>query len=78
MNERIREFVSQSHLDVYGLGKDNEKWEAALNKFAELIVRECLEACSRANEIRHFVQPRQQQVVLDCMLEIEKHFGVEE
>jgi hypothetical protein len=72
MNDRIKEFVSQSHLDVYGLGKDKEKWEATVDKFAELIVQECLEACSRANEIRHFVQPLKQQVVLDCMLEIEK------
>jgi hypothetical protein len=45
---------------------------------AELIVRECLEACSRANEIRHFVPPTQEQVVLSCMREIEEHFGVEE
>ena len=47
-------------------------------KFAELIVKECLEACSRANEIRHLVPPTQQQVVLSCMDEIETHFGVEE
>ena len=60
---------------------DNEYWEnlvifekAQLEKFVELIVKECLEACSRANEIRHFVQPLKQQVVLDCMLEIEKAF----
>ncbi len=43
-------------------------------KFAELIVRECLEACSRANEIRHFVPPTQEQVVLSCMREIETTF----
>lgn len=43
-------------------------------KFAELIMKECLEACSRANEIRHFVPPGQQQVVLDCMREIEETF----
>jgi len=49
-----------------------------LEKFAELIVKECLEACSRANEIRHFVPPTQEQVVLSCMREIETHFGVEE
>ena len=42
--------------------------------FAELIVQECLEACSRANEIRHFVPPTQEQVVLSCMREIEKTF----
>jgi len=43
-------------------------------KFAELIVRECLEACSRANEIRHFVPPTQEQVVLSCMREIKETF----
>jgi hypothetical protein len=52
--------------------------DATTQKFAELIVRECLEACSRANEIRHFVPPTQQQVVLSCMNEIERHFGIEE
>jgi hypothetical protein len=44
------------------------------NKFAELIVKECLEACSRANEIRHLVPPTQEQVVLSCMREIETTF----
>jgi hypothetical protein len=47
-------------------------------RFAELIVRECLEACSRANEVRHIVPPTQQQVVLSCMDEIERHFGIKE
>ena len=28
MNERIREHMKQPHLDVSGLGKDREKWEA--------------------------------------------------
>ena len=51
---------------------------AESEKFAELIVGECLEACSRANEIRHFVPPTQEQVVLSCMREIEEHFGVKE
>lgn len=41
MNERIREFVRESHLDVYGLGKDHQQWETVVGKFAELIVREC-------------------------------------
>ena len=43
-------------------------------KFAELIVQECLEACSRANDIKHFVPPTQEQVVLSCMCEIETTF----
>ena len=69
MNEKIKELALQaggSHYPDVG-GK-------TLEKFAELIVQECLEACSRANEIRHFVPPGQQQVVLDCMREIEETF----
>jgi len=41
MNERIRTFERESHIDVYALGLDRAKWEASLEKFAELIVREC-------------------------------------
>jgi hypothetical protein len=42
MNERIRELVRESHLDVYGLGKITHKWEYTVERFAELIVKECL------------------------------------
>jgi len=38
---RIREFARVSRLDVYGLGAKRIPWEAALEKYAELIVREC-------------------------------------
>jgi len=73
MNERIRELAEQAGYlpDSFGIGH----WDMPVcHKFAELIVRECLEACSRANEIRHFVPPTQQQVVLSCMDEIERTF----
>jgi len=80
MNERIRELAEQAQI---GLFEDKSfGWSVIagtdqhLSKFAELIVRECLEACSRANEIRHFVPPTQEQVVLSCMREIEEYFGV--
>ena len=70
MNERIRELMIKA---------DYPAPELALRAQAlvELIVQECLDACSRANEIRHFVPPTQEQVVLSCMREIEQHFGVE-
>jgi len=55
-------------------GIDDNPDQEGLNLFAELIVKECLEACSRANEIRHFVPPTQEQVVLSCMREIETTF----
>ena len=42
MNERIRKLVKESNLDVYGLGKERYKWEYTVEKFAELIVSECV------------------------------------
>ncbi len=70
MNERIEQLMKQAGTDSSG------KWMGVehAEKFAELIVRECMEACSRANEIRHFVPPTQEQVVLSCMREIETTF----
>jgi hypothetical protein len=42
MNNLIRQFERESHIALYGLGLDRVKWEAALEKFAELIVQECM------------------------------------
>ena len=69
MNPRIRELVRESHLDVYGLGKDRDKWEHTIEKFAELIVKECAQ----------FVEDKfdfigDEIIVKEKMLE---HFGVE-
>jgi hypothetical protein len=41
MNERIRDFARESHLDVYGLGKDRDKWEATLEQYTKMIILEC-------------------------------------
>ena len=71
MNERIRELY-------YECQDESQSTEQCYQKFAELIVRECLKACSRANEIRYSVPPTKGQVVVSCMREIEKHFGVEQ
>ena len=71
MNERIRELWRQA---VLNNTKTPMNFQDAADEFAELIVAECLEACSRANEIRHFVPPTQEQVVLSCMREIETTF----
>jgi hypothetical protein len=76
MNERIKELAEQA-LEEFTA---ENKYATIIvpdplkEKFAELIVRECLDACSRANEIRHFVPPTQEQVVLSCMREIETTF----
>ena len=74
MNERIRTFERESHIDVYALSKDRVKWEAVLEKFAELIVKECAQ-----------VADAERPSVLGCGyitkttgMRIKEHFGVEE
>ena len=62
MNKLLREFERQSGLDVYGLGAKRVPWEAALEKYAELIVRECADLVADD----------------DNAFDVLKHFGVEE
>ena len=62
MNKLLREFERQSGLDVYGLGAKRVPWEVALEKYAELIVRECADLVADD----------------DNAFDILKHFGVEE
>ena len=68
--ERIREYAKASGLDVYGLGKDREKWEAAVERFALSIVKECVKVCSESGTPYHGLWYADQ---------IKEHFfGVEE
>ena len=72
MNERIGKLAEQAGLlgPTSRVGNSHE----ATVRFAELIVRECLEACRVACEIKHPTPPSQQQVVWSCMREIEETF----
>jgi hypothetical protein len=65
MKERIRDLEKQSGIDVYSLGLDRAKWESKLEKFAQLIVREC------ANVVDSYYRDGMGNV-------IKEHFGVEE
>ena len=69
MNKLIRQFERESHIDVYGLGLDRAKWEASLEKFAELIVRECADVI---NSMDH-----SSQYFPHIAGAIKEHFGVE-
>ena len=60
MNERIRELAEQAEV-IYCDGEYREEDLAALQKFAELIVAECLDNCMAANDRDR----------------IREHFGVE-
>ena len=75
MNERIKQLALQSQL-VYETtdGKVYNSWEDYVDlteyveKFAELIVRECAEVGSKFSQAHP----------LDIQYQIKRHFGVEE
>ena len=69
MNERIRELVRESNLDMYGLGKERHRWEYTVEKFAELIVREC----AGVVEKNLF-----ESIGWNTSKKVKQHFGVEE
>ena len=78
MNTQIKELAKQAGLNIDGYGYpiwgyldgEDEKKEF-LEKFAELIVRECAEVIQ---ESRWMVPPSQKQLATS----IKQHFGVEE
>ena len=65
MKELIRKFEKESKLEIFGLGARREIWEAALEKYAELIVREC---CQKLED----------DGMVEVAIEMKQHFGVEE
>ena len=71
MNERIKELWNQSR---YPSGRGHDE-----GKFAELIVRECIEQCSESL-VPHTGQPSMTHnyAVGLCQDKIKEHFGVEE
>lgn len=68
MNKQLRQFEKESKLEIFGLGARREIWEAALEKYAELIVKEMLQTCED--------HPAWTGRMIGE--EIKQHFGVEE
>ena len=71
MKELIRKFEKESGLEIYGLGARREKWEHTMEKFAELVVKECVSIC-KDNERPNLYGVREVEEA------IKQHFGVEE
>lgn len=46
----IIRMVREAHLDVYGLGKDREKFVSVVERFANLVASEEREACAEVAE----------------------------
>ena len=88
MNERIRELVKQAggHFSTHNLMSNPvqhresiELWDKNIEKFAELIVRECLGCCE---QVISDPVPESVDTWLNggsqCIDQIKQHFGVEE
>lgn len=82
MNERIKELVKQAggHFSTRNLMSNPvqhresiELWDDRIEKFAELIVEECVAQCWTVSAIEH-----KGTVISECSKRMRKHFGVEE
>ena len=70
MNERIRELAEQANLEIDPAHPDHN--QKVLEKFAELIVRECLNQCYNRGMDDELYAGQ-----LKAATYIEEHFGVE-
>ena len=86
MNERIKLLAEQAGIESYPAkllvntdeeGKVSSKWEIPLEKFAELIVRECADICMEM-AAKCAGLPGDGALAKDCADWIKKDFGVEE
>jgi hypothetical protein len=69
MNERIRELADEAGIYKLNLSDETEYW--IMEKFAELIVQECIEqVITGPNGPAHYA--------VEAALRLKKHFGVEE
>ena len=80
MNERILELAKQATTIEYGVDNGFDRVNFDKEKFAELIVRECADACYKHKDVESFgIYPvRVAMVTKACSDNIKEHFGVEE
>ena len=80
MNERIRQLAIEAKLIASEPnGFDQNNLSKAQQKFAELIVRECVDrVTSKANGWGDMTGFAIKESILDCAKDLKEHFGVEE
>jgi len=81
VNERIKLLAVEAKLiALEPNGFDQNNLSKAQQKFAELIVRECADACYKHKDVESFgIYPvRVAMVTKACSDNIKEHFGVEE
>ena len=72
MNERIKELIKQSYVTVQSQN-DREVTYFSQEKFAELIIEECVEVCKSRVGNSDYNTGR-----MHCASDLKEHFGVEE
>ena len=76
MNERIKQLAEQAGVEMCGCGCDMPTRQSA--KFAQLIVRECVDrVTSKANGWGDMTGFAIKESILDCAKDLKEHFGVE-
>jgi hypothetical protein len=78
MNDKIRELARQAQVGSAEFGNGINYFvstEETFNRFAELIVRECIDTVQQRCVGDH---NREDQEVLRCVADIKQHFGVKE
>jgi hypothetical protein len=75
MNERIKQLAEQATTRIDPTAHDGACWYFDKEKFAELIVQECIGVLNK-----RFMGDlnREDMEVRRCIADVEKHFGVEE
>lgn len=87
MNERIKQLAKDAELDWHKHWSDDES--NRLEKFAELIVRECVQTLINKTPVRYINESTEEdweedwdegydRAMKDCVHHIQEHFGVRE
>ena len=75
MNQRIKLLIEQATTRIDPTAHDGVCWDFDKEKFAELIVQECVAICQDTDGEDNIDARSGRQ---DCAVEIKEHFGVEE
>ena len=75
MNKRIKMLIEQATTRIDPIAHDGECWDFDKEKFAQLIVQECLDQVDKVNDMLE--DDKEKTGVAWVGLAIVKHFGVE-
>ena len=78
MNQRIKVLIEQATTRIDPIAHDGACWDFDKEKFAELIVKECMKICQNHPSIIFKNEWDADVVATDIVSRLESHFGVAE